>query len=88
VTPDQANGILEVTWTQTGSVLDGTVIFDSPCSNATGVQGTVNAPSVEFSTVGRDEAAFHGLFSGAKIVGTFTSSCDSSAGGFELTKQP
>ncbi len=88
LTPDQASGILEVTWTQTGSALDGTIIFDSPCSNAAGVQGTVTGPGVEFSTVGRDEAVFRGLVTGSRIVGTFTSSCDSSTGGFELTKAP
>jgi hypothetical protein len=88
VTPDQASGILEVTWTQTGSALDGTIVFDSPCSNAASVQGTVTGPGVEFSTVGRDEAAFRGVVTVSRITGTFTSSCDTSTGTFELTKAP
>jgi hypothetical protein len=78
----------EATWSQQGTALDGTIVFDSPCNSGTTVQGTVSDPQVEFHIVGRDKVAFTGIATRSRIAGTFTSSCDSSEGTFELSFVP
>ena len=52
------------------------------------MQGTIDGDKVAFGVVGRDEVSFEGMIAGDRMSGTFSMSCDGSAGTWEVTRQP
>ena len=87
--PDSATGSLDIVWTQQGSTLEGVLGMDgAACFTAGGMQGTIEGDKVAFEVVARDSVSYEGTIVGDSVSGTFSMSCDGSAGTWEATRQP
>ena len=87
--PDNATGSLDIVWAQNGSALEGVLGMDgAACFTAGGMQGTIEGDKVEFEVVARDSVTYEGTIVGDSVSGTFTMSCDGSAGTWEATRRP
>jgi hypothetical protein len=64
------SGTFNLTWTQSGSKLHGTIQISNP-GNTMPINGTVNGDAIQFGTVGSMEITYSGTFSGSSMSGTY-----------------
>ncbi len=87
VFPDTEADGLEITLTQAGSDLEGTVTFDgNGCLTTLPIQGALDGEQITLNVLSRDEVELEGELSGSTMSGTFSMSCNNTSGTWTLSR--
>jgi hypothetical protein len=65
------SGTFNLTWAQSGSDLNGTIMISGFNNRPTSINGTVQGHSVRFGTVGSEAISYSGSFSGNSMSGSW-----------------
>jgi len=87
--PDQSGGTFVVTWTQTGSVLAGSIMVKgTPCLTTGQVTGSLSGSSISFGAVsGRVTISYTGTVASDTMKGTYSApTCGNAKGNWSATK--
>ncbi len=91
VTPDQAAGTFTLTWTQSGTALNGNIVVSgTPCLSAATVSGSISGSKITFGAVsGTHTVVYDGTVSGTTMQGTYTApaACEDATGTWTATKK-
>jgi hypothetical protein len=80
------SGTFSISWTETGSTLDGTLSISVPCLDGANITGTVNGGSIQFGSVkGQCQVDYSGSINGDQMSGTYNLS-GAAGGTWKATK--